>query len=104
MNLKEYRTTLIIDLNSEDAENFVMMTVMGFFREVDRRYQTVVPTSLEPLHVRQAILKYAKTEDKEFILHPEYLAKAIPVAEAKTHQIRIRALNAFPHQPHLGRA
>ena len=103
MRLNEYKTSLVIDLNSKDAEDFAMMTAMGFFRDFDCRYQMVVPCRLGPMHVGQAVLKYAKTEDKEFALHPEYLATAIPLAAARTHQIRLRALDDFPHTPHLGR-
>jgi hypothetical protein len=51
MQLKEYRTSLIIDRNSEEAEDFAMMAAMGFFRDFDRRYQMIVPTRLEPMHV-----------------------------------------------------
>ena len=105
MQLKEFRNSLIVRVDDdEEAEHFAMMAGMGFFRAVDHHYQMSIPKRLRPIDVRRAILKLVETEDEKFILHPEYLAAAMPLAEAKRHQIRLRALDEFPYSEILGRA
>jgi hypothetical protein len=95
MQLKEYRTTCLIELNSEDGNDIAMMTEMGFFAHRNPSYQMTLPRFLTLEKVKAAIFKYAKTEDDEFMLHPEYLVTAMPLSEATTLQNRLRAINDF---------
>ena len=93
--LKEYRTTFLVELNSEDGNDFAMMAKMGFFAHRNPSYQMTLPHSLTSEKVKAAIFKYAKTEDDEFMLHPEYLVTAMPLSEATTLQNRLRAISDF---------
>ena len=43
--------------------------------------------------VKMAALKFAKTEDEEYYLHPEYLVATMPYAEAKAWQSRLREMD-----------
>jgi hypothetical protein len=95
MHLKEYRTTFLIELNSEDGDDFAMMTEMGFFAHRNPSYQMTLPRFLTLEKVKAAIFKYSKTEDDEFMLHPEYLVTAMPLSEATTLQHRLRAIHDF---------
>jgi hypothetical protein len=95
MQLKEYLTTFLIELNSIDGDDFTMMAEMGFFEQRDTHYQMVLPSSLTLEKVKAAIFKYSKTEDDEFMLHPEYLVTAMPLSEATTLQRRLRAIHDF---------
>jgi hypothetical protein len=38
--------------------------------------------------VKKALLRYAQTEDSEYILHPEHLVTAMPFLEAKAENHR----------------
>ena len=58
----------------------------------DKSHQDKLLTSEK---VKAAILKFAKTEDDEFMLHPEYLVTAMPLSEATTLQNRLRAIHDF---------
>jgi hypothetical protein len=95
MQLKEYRTRFLIELNSEDGDDFVMMAEMGFFARRNNLYQMTLPSSLTLEKVKAAIVTFAKTEDAEFALHPEYLVTSIPLSQARTLQNRLRALHGF---------
>jgi len=95
IELGEYRTSLTIDLNSEESENFAMMAAMGFFTFSAPRYQMSIPSHLTETQVKKAILKFAQTEDAESVLHPEHLVTAITFAEATTWQERMCAIDEF---------
>jgi hypothetical protein len=95
--LKEYRTTFLIELDSIDGDDFAMMAEMGFFAYRNPSYQMTLPYLLTAEKVKAAIFRYAKTEDDEFMLHPEYLVTAMPLSEATTLQHRLRAINDFDH-------
>jgi hypothetical protein len=97
MQLREYRTTCLIELNSEDGNDFAMMAEMGFFAHRKPSYQMTLPYLLTSEKVKAAIFKYAKTEDDEFMLHPEYLVIPMPLSEATTLQHRLRAISDFDH-------
>jgi hypothetical protein len=102
----EFRNSLILSVNDEvfKTDHFAMMAGMGFFRAIGRHHHMNLPKRLRPIDVRRAILKYAETEDEESMLHPEYLVAAMPLREARTHQIRLRALDEFPNSAALGHA
>jgi hypothetical protein len=95
MQLRGYRTTLLLELNSEDGDDFAMMAEMGFFAHRNALYQMTLPSSLTLEKVKAAIFKFAKTEDDEFMLHPECLVTAMPLSEATTLQNRLRAITDF---------
>jgi hypothetical protein len=44
---------------------------------------------------KKAILEFARTEDAEFVLHPEHLVTGIPFAEARAWQDRVCAIDEF---------
>jgi hypothetical protein len=105
MQLKDHRTTALIELNSEDGNDIAMMAEMGFLAHRSPSYQMTLPYLLTSEKVKAAILKYAKTEDEEFMLHPEHLVTAMPLSEATTLQYRLRARNDFNHSSNCsGRA
>jgi hypothetical protein len=95
MQLMAYRTTFLIELNSEDGDDFAMMVEMGFFARSNPSYQMTLPGLLTSERVKAAIFKFAKTEDDEFALHPEYLVTAMPLSEATALQNRLRAIHDF---------
>src|SRR5262245_32728269 len=95
IQLKDYRTTFLIELDSIDGEDFAMMAEMGFFAQRNPSYQMTLPYLLTLEKVKAAIFKYAKTEDDEFMLHPEYLVTAMPLSEATALQNRLRAIHDF---------
>jgi hypothetical protein len=97
IQLKEHRTTFLIELDSIDGEDFAMMAEMGFFTHRNSSYQMTVPRLLTLEKVKAAIFKYAKTEDDEFRLHPEYLVTPMPFSEATILQHRLRAIDDFDH-------
>jgi len=93
--LRQYKTSLTIDLNTEEGESFAMMVAMGFFTFSEPRYQMTIPSHLTEMQVKQAILNFAQTEDAEFMLHPERLITAISFADARAWQDRMRAIVGF---------
>jgi hypothetical protein len=105
MELKKYRTTFLIKLDSIEGDDFTMMTKMGFFAYRHSSYQMTLPRFLTLEKVKAAILKYAKTQDDEYVLHPEYLVTTMPLSEATTLQDRLRTINDFDrHSDCSGRA
>jgi hypothetical protein len=105
MKLREYRTTFLIELHSEDGDDFAMMAEMGFFTQKNALYQMTLPSSLTLRKVKTSISKFASTEDAEFILHPEYLVTSMSLSEATTLQNRLRAIDDFQSNPNCpGRA
>jgi hypothetical protein len=93
--LMEHPMMFLLDLNSEDGEDFTMMAEMGFFAQRNQVYQMTLPFLLTLEKVKAAILKFARTEDDEFMLHPEHLVTAMPLPEAITLLNRLRALESF---------
>ncbi len=79
--------------NEMEGEVFTMMVEMGFFVLTGQRYQMVIPSRLTIGKVKKAALKLAQTEDHEYYLHPEHLVAAMPYAEAKTWQARLRHMD-----------
>lgn len=76
MELQKYRSSFIIDLQTEEAADFAMMLSMGFFVPVDGHYKMSVPSTLTKASVKEAIIQYAETEDEEFVLHPERIVNS----------------------------
>ena len=69
-----------------------MMAEMSFFALTGERYQMVIPKKLSVDVVKSAALKYARTEDAEYELHPEYLAVSMPKAKLRW-QKRLRRMD-----------
>jgi hypothetical protein len=105
IQLEEHRTTFVLDLHSEDGDDFAMMITMGFFAPYCGRYRMTIPFNLSVTKVKAAVLKYAQTEDKEYVLHPEYLVNTMSFSEARAWQNRLSALDQFCKDSNvLGRA
>jgi hypothetical protein len=54
-----------------------------------------IPAGVTAATVRAAVLKYAKTEDKDFMLHPKHMVTTMPFADARAWQGRLRAIEEF---------
>lgn len=105
MQLAEFRNSPIVRVDDVfRTDHFTMMAGMGFFRAVDRYHHMILPKRLRLTDVKRAILKYAETEDKESMLHPEYLVTAMPLTEAKANQLRLLALDEFAYSAAQGHA
>jgi hypothetical protein len=97
--LEQNFASLVVDLNSEiEPEEFAMMVGMGFFVRTGQRYQMVIPKRLTLGKVKNAALALAKTEDEEYILHPEHIITIMPYGEAKAWQTRLRKMNEVHRQ------
>jgi hypothetical protein len=72
-----------------------MMAGMGFFAQREQCYRMAVPTEMTEEIVRSAIINYAKTQDAQFELHPEYLVTGMPYSCALDLQARSRAIDEF---------
>jgi hypothetical protein len=92
LELREQKVTFLLRLYSDDANMFAMMAEMGFFALTGQRYRMVIPKRLNMTKVKRALLRYAQTEDSEYILHPEDLVTTMPFVEAKAWQKRLRAM------------
>ncbi len=95
MQLREYMTTFVLELESDEGELFTMMAEMGFFAQNGPFYRITLPDALTLEKVRTAVVKFAATEDDEFVLHPERLIGTVPFSEARTLQNRLRAIDNF---------
>jgi hypothetical protein len=93
--LMEHPMMFLLDLNSEDGEDFAMLAEMGFFAQKGPVYEMTLPSLLTLEKVKAAVLKFARTEDDEFVLHPEHLVTPMPLGDAITLLNRLRALDSF---------
>jgi hypothetical protein len=84
--------TFVVNANSVDLIEFVLMAEMGFFALTGDRYQMTTPSNLDMDKVKQAHLKLARTEDEDWI-HPERLVVDIPYARATTYQRLLNDMN-----------
>src|SRR4029450_4337754 len=69
------------------------MAETGFFTVAGQRYQMVIPSVVTLRTVKNALLKLAKTEDADFMLHPEKSVATISSSEAMDWQRRLRAMD-----------
>jgi hypothetical protein len=104
MELKEYETTLLINLDQFEGWDFTMMFGMGFFAEFRQRYRMIIPGALTEDGVRKAILALVNTDDEECQLHPEYLVNPISFAKARGYQDWIYATEIQTNGSKLGNA
>jgi hypothetical protein len=97
--LEQNLASLVVDLDGEgEPEEFAMMVGMGFFVLTGERYQMVIPTRLTLRRVMDAALALAKTEDPEYILHPEHFIVTMPYTEANAWQTRLRQMDEVHRQ------
>jgi hypothetical protein len=73
-------------------DEFVIMAELGFFVLTGQRYQMVLPAELSMERFIMAALNVAEAEEEDF-LHPERLVTAMPYAEAKAWQERLRKMD-----------
>jgi hypothetical protein len=93
MDLRDQLYSFVIRLQSDEGEAFAIMSEMGFFKWTGNHYQMVVPSRLTLHTVKDALLRLALTEDAEYVLHPEYFVKAVPLLEAIGWQLWLRERN-----------
>jgi hypothetical protein len=93
LELREQFVAFTLCLDSEEGELFAMMAELGFFVLTGERYQMVIPTSTDISHLKEALLRFAKTEDAEYWLHPEHLVTTMPFASATAWQSRLLAMD-----------
>jgi hypothetical protein len=82
--------TIVLQVDGEAGVDFAIMATMGFFIQKDTVYRMSLPPLVTSEEVRAAILKYVKTQDSEFVLHPEYIVTTLPFSEANSKQLRRR--------------
>jgi hypothetical protein len=87
--------TIAFEVDGEVGGDFAIMAAMGFFVQKNSIYRVSLPSSLTSEEVQAAILKYAKTEDGEFVLHPEYIVTTLPYSEATELQNRLQGIDWF---------
>jgi hypothetical protein len=86
MNLRGHWTTFVLDLQDELGEDFAMMAGMGFFVQSGPACRMTIPSHLSLDTLKDSILTFARTEDHEYILHPEQIITCMSSAEAKVLQ------------------
>lgn len=102
MNLRGHWTTFVLDLENEEGEEFVMMAGMRFFVQSGRIWRMTIPTLLTLDTLKDSILTFARTEDHEYVLHPEQLVTCISAAEAKVLQKQLELFHGSrDEQPYL---
>ena len=101
MQLKEYQTTLIVKLESEEGQEFAMLVEMGFFVLAEHSYKMTIPTALDCGEAEDSSSQVCQTKDEEFVPHPEYLVTTMPFAEGQSWQDRLRAIEQFQNNVHL---
>jgi hypothetical protein len=105
VRLSDHSTSFLLDMNREGIDEFVMMAGMGLFAQHEQRYRMAVPTEMTAEEVRTSIPSYAKTQDDQFELHPEYLVTGMPYSRALGLQARLHAIDEFNTEVScLGRA
>jgi hypothetical protein len=93
MNLRGHWTSFVLDLQTEDGDDFAMMFCMGFFIRRGRICRMAVPPLLNLSKLKNAILTFVTTQDPDYILHPEYLLPSMSAASAKVLQAQINAFH-----------
>jgi hypothetical protein len=94
MNLRAHWTSFVLDLQSEDGEDFAMMFSMEFFVQRGGACRMTVPPRLTLDTLKDAILTFARTEDHEYVLHPGQLVTCMSAAAAKVLQEQINTFHA----------
>jgi hypothetical protein len=84
--------TFVVNADSVDLIEFVLMAEMGFFALTGDRYQMTTPSNLGMDKVKRAHLKLARTEDEDWI-HPERLVVDMPYARAAEYQRLLNDMN-----------
>jgi hypothetical protein len=85
-----------LDLWGDDdsgAIEFVIMVKLGFFRRTGMRYRMTVPDDLDIAAIKAAALVLARTEDRNYCLHPEALVTHMSKDNAQACRRRLRDVN-----------
>ena len=86
--------SMALDLwEDSGAKEFVMMVSLGFFKRTRNRYQMILPSHLDIEVLKSAALELARTEDREYELHPEALVVWMSEAEARSCRKRLRDMD-----------
>jgi hypothetical protein len=101
MNLRGNWTTFVLDLEDKLGEDFAMMAGMGFFVQSGPALRMTNPPFLTLDTLKDSILTFARTEDHEYVLHPEHVVTCTSSAEAKVLQKQLELfLGSRDEQPH----
>jgi hypothetical protein len=95
MSIRHRCPGFILCLGDAVANEFVMMADLGFFSPHGDHYRLALPEHLSLDQVAVAALKYAATEDSEYMLHPENLVRGMPSGDARHTLERLRATARF---------
>lgn len=68
------------------------MATIGFYRLTGDRYQMTIPEGISGSRIEAALLTVAATEDKDYYLHPEYLATCLSKRDAEMWQTKLERL------------
>ncbi len=94
MRLEKKLASVTIDPNAEEEiEEFCMMALLGFFQLTGWRYQMTVPRRLTMARVKNAAFALAKTQDEDYVLHPELIISTVPISVAKACQRQLRLMD-----------
>jgi hypothetical protein len=97
--LQDQRKTFVVDIESEDLIEFVLMERMGFFEKTEDRFRMVIPKNLGIDAVKAAVLELASTDGDEWI-HPERLVVSMTYHNAKKTQAYLRDLDDMRRLSH----
>jgi hypothetical protein len=101
MNLRGHWTTFVLDLEDELGAEFAMMAGMGLFVRCGHTWRMIIPPVLTQETLRRAVLAYTRTEDEEYVLHPEQLVACMSLGEATVLQKQIELFHGSrDEQPH----
>ena len=92
-SLFKHPSSVIVQADDEsEGEQFAVMAQIGFFELTGKRYQMVIPQSLDICALKNALKRLAATEDSDFYLHPEDLIVTTDFREAKAWQRRLESM------------
>lgn len=86
-------SSLVFDLGWQGTNELVMMIRLGFFKPTCGRYQMIVPEHLDIELIKGAALELVRTEDEEYMLHPEDILVHMSKDEARACRKRLRYMD-----------
>jgi hypothetical protein len=85
--------TLIVRVDTELGDSVALLARMGFFALTGERYQMILPSGVNAEIVKGAALALAATEDDKYEIHPERLARIMPLSSAQRWQSRLQQMD-----------
>jgi hypothetical protein len=85
----------VFDLDDDFGNDFVLMVGADLFLRDQNVYRMVLPFHLSQEALETVTVAYAKTEDKEYRLRPEYLINTMPRNEALAIHLRRTSIQRF---------